>query len=77
MEPLKFKSTKNDEYLIIVCKSISRIAQLKEMYWGDNNVDGQAYEYRYDVIVNGDFATLDEYELSEALEDMKYVEGEI
>lgn len=74
MKPMKFKSTNNDDYLIIISKFISRIAHLKEMHWGDNNCDGQAYEYCYDVIVDGYFVTLDEYELKEALEDMKFVE---
>jgi hypothetical protein len=76
MKPMKFQSVDKSKEIIVISKDVYRIGHVKEMFWGDNNVDGEVYEYCYEVIVNGEYSRLDKYELTEALQDMKFVEGD-
>ena len=76
MKPMKFQSVDKSEEIVVVCKSIFRVMQIADLPYGDEKADGQVYEYHYDVIINGEFGRLDEDELNEALEEMKFVEGE-
>ena len=74
MEPIKFRSNDNKKEIIILSKSVVAVSRFKALPNDMDEKHRDMYSYKYDVIINGKWERLHEYDLANALEGMKFVE---